>query len=511
IIIRHNVATELSITKGQRGAVYGWHEGVGALNQRVLEVLFVLLDNPPTPIHVPELPPNVVPLTRRKTKGFVTLKNDVKISITRSQVDILPGFSMTAHASQGQGFKTNAADLNSLSDHHAIYTALSRSCTAGTTIILQGFDSRKITGGASGQLRREYRELEILDEITHLRYEGKLDPSVIGNTRNLLIESFLAWKGANYVPSLVHPAIKWSTSDPYVLQENSLTTWSLIDKKNFAKLIKQKRDALLNTKSHAHNIDTQKIKPASHISEEPVAAVTLASHEPELATDDPKKTATAHDKKHQDAPLGMVWSNNSCAFDAVLTILRLIWVESKYNGDDFTLLPKVMEGFQEHQLGLQSLESVRDNLRLLLQRLNPREFTFGAFCSVGALLEELLKLKSHLPFMSSKLKCDLGHLARRHPYDMKHSFLEEEEHRIVLSTSTREWISVNGPAQSHRVCTTCKGQLKKYFHIENVPKLLAFSCEGRTNFAINHLIHMKCNNETIYYKLNRHCFSSNIL
>ncbi|KAH7880292.1 uncharacterized protein C8R40DRAFT_1033086, partial [Lentinula edodes] len=154
IIIRHNVATELSITKGQRGAVYGWHEGVGALGQRVLEVLFVLLDNPPTPIHVPELPPNVVPLTRRKTKGFVTLKNDVKISITRSQVDILPGFSMTAHASQGQGFKTNAADLNSLSDHHAIYTALSRSCTAGTTIILQGFDSRKITGGASGQLRR---------------------------------------------------------------------------------------------------------------------------------------------------------------------------------------------------------------------------------------------------------------------------------------------------------------------------------------------------------------------
>lgn len=31
--------------------------------------------------------------------------------------------------------------------------------------------------------------------------------------------------------------------------------------------------------------------------------------------------------------------------------------------------------------------------------------------------------------------------------------------------------------------------------------MLAFSCEGRTNFAINHVIHLKCNNEIIYYKL----------
>ncbi|KAJ3935823.1 MAG: hypothetical protein NXY57DRAFT_887095 [Lentinula lateritia] len=208
IIIRYNTATELSITKGQWGTVYGWHEGIGFFGQRVLDVLFVLLDSPPTPVSVPGLPPNVVPLTRRKTKGIVTLKNDLKVSVTRNQVDILPGFSMTAHASQGQGLNPNAVDLNTLSDHHAMYTALSRSYFAATTIILQGYDSRKITGGASGQLRREYRELEILDEITRLRYEGMLDCTVVGNTRNLLIESFLAWKGKNFVPPLIHSAIK---------------------------------------------------------------------------------------------------------------------------------------------------------------------------------------------------------------------------------------------------------------------------------------------------------------
>ncbi|KAJ4484561.1 hypothetical protein C8R41DRAFT_769514, partial [Lentinula lateritia] len=205
IIIRHNIATELSITKGQRGTVYAWHESTGAFGQCTLDVLFVLLDDPPTPIQVPDLPPNVVPLTRRKTKGIVTLKNDVKISVTRFQVDVLPGFSMTAYASQGQGLIPNATDLNTLSDHHAMYTALSRSRSAASTVILQGFDSRAITGGASGPLRKEY---------------------LVGVTRNLLIESFLVWKGTSYVPSQIHSAVSWSAKDPYIQQSEQPLSWS---------------------------------------------------------------------------------------------------------------------------------------------------------------------------------------------------------------------------------------------------------------------------------------------
>jgi hypothetical protein len=33
-------------------------------------------------------------------------------------------------------------------------------------LILQGFDPKVITGGCSGALRQEFRELELLDEIT---------------------------------------------------------------------------------------------------------------------------------------------------------------------------------------------------------------------------------------------------------------------------------------------------------------------------------------------------------
>ena len=47
-----------------------------------------------------------------------------------------------------------------------------------------------MTGGASGALRQEFRELELLDEITRLHYLGKLHKSVTGGTRNHLIKSF---------------------------------------------------------------------------------------------------------------------------------------------------------------------------------------------------------------------------------------------------------------------------------------------------------------------------------
>ncbi|KAH7870205.1 uncharacterized protein C8R40DRAFT_1057559, partial [Lentinula edodes] len=154
VIVRHNVATELNVTKGQRGIVYTWHASTGKFGQPVLDVLFVLLTDPPNPVQIEGLPLNVVPLTRRKSSGYLYLPDDSKIYTSRFQVDVLPGFALTAHASQGQSLEPNATDLNTFNDHHAYYTALSRSRSAKNTIILQGFDSKHITGGASGSLRK---------------------------------------------------------------------------------------------------------------------------------------------------------------------------------------------------------------------------------------------------------------------------------------------------------------------------------------------------------------------
>ncbi|KAF8239143.1 hypothetical protein L208DRAFT_1218972, partial [Tricholoma matsutake] len=56
--------------------------------------------------------------------------------------------------------------------------------SAEDTVIVQGFNPYKITCGASGYLRQEFRELELLNEITKLSYEGALPEHINGNLQN---------------------------------------------------------------------------------------------------------------------------------------------------------------------------------------------------------------------------------------------------------------------------------------------------------------------------------------
>ncbi|KAF8218425.1 hypothetical protein L208DRAFT_1054984, partial [Tricholoma matsutake] len=87
-----------------------------------------------------------------------------------------------------------------------------------------------ITGGSSGALRQEFRELELLDGITDLLYNGKLLKTVTGEQRNMLITSFRLWKGSHYVPHAVHKAIRWNSKDPLLEPEIIDGRWRIIEK-----------------------------------------------------------------------------------------------------------------------------------------------------------------------------------------------------------------------------------------------------------------------------------------
>jgi hypothetical protein len=62
VVICHNEATELCITKGQEAVVVGWDAIVGPYGRQVLETLFVQLLQPPKDVQLADLPMNV-PLT----------------------------------------------------------------------------------------------------------------------------------------------------------------------------------------------------------------------------------------------------------------------------------------------------------------------------------------------------------------------------------------------------------------------------------------------------------------
>ena len=109
--------------------------------QLVLDTLFVKLKDPPTIIQLDGLPQNIVPVYPTTTNVQVSLPNDERYYITRSQVEVLVNFAMTDFGSQGKTRPTNVSDLNNLSTHQAYYTALSRSATEKGTLIVQGFDA----------------------------------------------------------------------------------------------------------------------------------------------------------------------------------------------------------------------------------------------------------------------------------------------------------------------------------------------------------------------------------
>ncbi|KAF8179454.1 hypothetical protein BJ912DRAFT_855609, partial [Pholiota molesta] len=207
---------------------------------------------------------------------------------------------MTDFASQGRTRGNNVADLSNLKSHQACYTALSRSASAEGTLIVQGFHTSKIKGRCSGGLRQEFRELELLDEITTLNHEHKLPVTVYGDNRNTLIKTFREWKGLMYVPKNVHPAIKWSKADP------------LLEAKIFD--IQDLKNAIL-AKSNQKN-----------------AKITSTST---FEKDQPinKKLCLGLQNQnsiiHNAVPSGFIWSQNSCAYDAVFTIILSLWYSDK--------------------------------------------------------------------------------------------------------------------------------------------------------------------------------------
>lgn len=308
VMIRNNDATELCITKGQEGRVVGWEEATGNQDQRMLDTLFVELIDPPKAVHVTDLPANVVALTKTSKKIGCTLPDDVSVQITREQVLVLPNFAMTDYASQGKTRAINIVDLNNCQNHFSYYTALSRSSTSAGTIIFQGMNPFKITRGIHGSLRQEFRELEILNEITRLRYEGELTLTVSGWNRRELIRSYRAWKGENFSLGDLHPALQSKTGeDNFVDHGVSTGKWKLVGS-----------DAV--NKPAAAKKAKVSPKPGENLALSSAKRNRIAT-----ANSAPRKKS----KVTVVTTIGLQWDsvNYSCAYDALFTCMYNIWYD----------------------------------------------------------------------------------------------------------------------------------------------------------------------------------------
>ncbi|KAJ6549428.1 hypothetical protein DFH09DRAFT_1502328 [Mycena vulgaris] len=413
IMIRNNDATELCITKGQEATVVGWDSSMGPFGQLVLDTLFLKLVDPPKNINVPGLPENVIPMTKSVVNLTCTLTNDMVVSISREQTQVLPNFGMTDYSAQGKTRDWNVVDLTRCRTHMSYYTALSRSSTSeGTVIVKEPDDWSIITKGLSGHLRQEFREIDLLDEITELRYSDQLPPEVDGDVLNSLIRNFQAWKGERYQPKIWHMALKWAAHEQPVQPLRTSLPWQL-------EIVSPTRKKQKSLKRTQHEIPDGLDQPPNKKVRSEIAAPNAGGA----------------------MPRGLLWDavNWSCGYDAMFTILFDIWkgAPAKWHesfGKKTEIMKELSAGFLQSTTQSTSLENVRDQVRIRLNRFSPENFPYGTRgLSTDNLAEAII---------GRNIFCAD---ARKTCLECNYTDLEEKQYRIMNDLSGR----------AHTICSDC--------------------------------------------------------
>ena len=461
VIIRNNDATELCMTNGQEGFVSGWQSSKAGHGKRVPDTLFIQLNNPPKLVQIPGLPDNVVPIVRNTKTIQCVFPSDHKESIERQQVSVLPNFAMTTHAAQGKTRPYNVVHLNSCFNHMSYYSSLSRSASAAGTAIIQGFDSKVITRGCSGYLRQEFREQELLDEITKLRYTGKLPTHIEPGTRTAMIQEFQLWIGTDYLPSKTDPTLRWLTQDPIgLISSVNDSPWQLVDKTKSYGNLTSTGNAFVSAKGSTSVIH-------NNLKHQQEAMITDAESPA-------KKAKNSKASSVMPSPLGLTWDreNYSCGYDSLLVILFDIWKDNPqvWSGVFRGLNRHCAlwsQGFDNIIKGSTTFEQVRDDWRYVLHTTDPVMFPRGTHgISVAGLAEEILKVTESIA--SSQHQCSTCEYAEN-PIDDKLTYVLHADNSTKHSTNT--W--VNGLSQTtHRRCPDCNHSMKQVIFYNEIPNIV---------------------------------------
>jgi hypothetical protein len=489
VLLRSNDATELCMTKGQEGVVVGWDESVGPSGQKILDTLFVELINLPKDrtVQVADLPVNVVPLSRCVTHTTMLLQDDTIISLMREQAVVLLNFAMTDYSSQGKSRTKNPVDLTNCRDHRAYYVALSRATSAAGLIILQDFDEAKITSGMSGYLRQELRELELLDEITRLRYEGHLPREVCGIYRRQLIRSYLIWRCQQLENIPACDDKKWFT-DVDIPEQVDYSEWRPSDKPS------NKRKADCQTISIDNRGTLEQDRKKMRIMD---ASLNIS-----------KQSDAQQIRLHAGSvpPIGLSWDsgNYSCGYDATISVLRSIWVE---NEDQWTVrmssisdvLSQLVSSLEQVRANNCSFENCRDVVRRYMHNLRPDFFPYGINgTSIDRIAQVMIPERT---YAVGNQTCEQCGFIDPTPHSMFEGFMcaiPSRSQRALFPEGlpVSQWIKdlmKRGAGQcpacrsaNHRVKLTMRSRML------NVPYLMILSIDGG-QFEYNRALQFDCN------------------
>jgi hypothetical protein len=220
-------------------------------------------------------------------------------------------------------------------------------------MILRDFDKGKVCGGLSGYLRQEFRNIDILDEITSLQYNGLLPPGIVRNLRVSTINAYRSYKEEHGDSLLVETSSGEGRSQASI---DSGLPQSIVARSTPA--LKRKSSSNLESRKKVKLVD---------------------EHGPSIVRHQ-DVTPTVH------APWVSSWKWDaddwSCAFDSFLTVLRSIWyTDANFWTGYFDLHSEVAGELGRYfglvESGQMSLEEVRVAVRSKFWDNDPESFPRG--------------------------------------------------------------------------------------------------------------------------------------
>jgi len=352
-----------------------------------------------------------------------------------------------------------------------------------------------------------------LDFITKTRYEGHLPINIDGHRRNTIIQQFLEWKGTDYVPDQMHPAIKWSKSIPFKLQEAEHILWHMprdskngvvnSSKKDSSKYVAAKgsvpiyqiHDDIHQNKKHKldeQHMDSNKKQKTKHTVEETSNYLSSIGYEFDKVH---KHSPTENDNF---SPVGLIWdgSNYSCAYDAFFTVLRQLWLEdpiqwTQHFSNASPILHNLANGFQLISSHNITFEHQRNDVRQSLHNNFGNMFPYG---SRGTSVIDLAGkvLNNEEINASMQLVCTNCQFIGDVIDDELSSMIFNSSDGITL---TKDQLRQTLVQRSRLFCPECLSQLQEVTLYHRIPKIMMFSVVGQ-NISASKIIKLKMVNRS---------------
>ena len=202
-------------------------------------------------------------------------------------------------------------------------------------------------------------------------------------------------------------------------------------------------------------------------------------------------------------PKGLQWSNNSCAFDAVLSVLYNIWQDNatertfQFKNINIEYLGRIADGFSLTSLqdsAPYTLEEVRDSIRRSLQRADPAVFPWGGYTGIQYILDYLLVTDRSVT--SSSVRCP-----NDHPLNAADMAASSCQIAILRQSPNIQAFIDNQSVECASRCRVCHSHIIRRHVFEHTPAVIAFDLSQHPISLLESIVITTVNGDRMTYKL----------